>query len=157
MLGHIDNTEVVGFQVPSRLPKPRFPATLARFGTVTPLKGKLGRTVPERSESRRCLPTTDLSAFICAKGIYRQLLLTRVPKPAASTILRVADHSENGPDDDWHRRTLKSFQRRFRARPVSGITRNVGSSTVRRSTGALYPGRIMAPFCTRGHFMLRRS
>ena len=38
VLGHIDNTEVVGFQVPSWPPKPRFPATLARFGTVTPSK-----------------------------------------------------------------------------------------------------------------------
>jgi hypothetical protein len=28
-----------------------------------------------------CLRTTDLSALIYAKGIYRQLLLTRLPKP----------------------------------------------------------------------------
>ena len=80
--------EVVGFQVPSRPPKPRFPATLARFGTVTPLKGKMGRTVPERSESQRCLPITDLSASICAKGIYRQVLFD--PRAKA----RCLDHSE---------------------------------------------------------------
>jgi hypothetical protein len=89
VLGHIDNTEVVGFQVPSRLPKPRFPATLARFGTVTPLKGKLGRTVPERSE---CLPATDLSAFICANEISRQEWRTRADPPSQPS-LRVADHT----------------------------------------------------------------
>ena len=80
--------EVVGFQVPSRPPKPRFPATVARLGTVTPLKGKMGRTVPERSESQRCLPITDLSASICAKGIYRQVLFD--PRAKA----RCLDHSE---------------------------------------------------------------
>ena len=90
VLGHIDNTEVVGFQVPSWPPKPRFPATLARFGTVTPLKGKMGRTVPERSESQRCLPITDLSASICAKGIYRQVLFD--PRAKA----RCLDHSPSG-------------------------------------------------------------
>ena len=90
MLGHIDNTEVVRFQVPPRPPNHQHWHDLAR---QLPSNANWV-TVPERSESRSCLPTTDLSAFNCAKGIYRQLLLTRVAKPAASTILRVADNPD---------------------------------------------------------------
>lgn len=85
----IENTQLTDFRFPLILPTPGIQSTLARFGTVTPLNGKLSRgTVRERWELQLCLRTivTDPVCFPVMRSPAREWPPKSVPsKPACST------------------------------------------------------------------------
>ena len=104
-----------------------------RSSKGTDLTGKDGRRDPDEALG------SEFALGLRGHPFKAALLHARV------SLVGVADHSENGPDDDWHWRTLKSFQRGTRPTPCLWHHSQCGFEHCKAIHWSVVPGADYGP------------